>query len=767
MAAGIACAQPLAARVDGAAALRAVTTLSAPEWQGRRLFTPGFEKATDWAAARLREWKLEPAGERGTFFQDVAVAGEDADFVWTAGMPALEVGRRAFSFKEGDFVVDKRSTAAGDVTAEAVFAGYGISAPERGLDEYAGIDVAGTIVFVLRGSPKDAPPDTTDFPPDPPSAAGPPEPWTAESADEAKVMTAYRKGAAAVVLCEADPEARRARPWPGTTAQPSPFTRPFLVVAAMDPRVLRGVMLRDEHESLVGYVDRMNRLRRAIQQKSARSETTGVRARVKGFDEVAIYREALGNTHSRNVLAKIAGGDPVLSRQAVVIGAHVDHLGYRNGLVHPGADDNASGSAVVLEVARTLAGAGFKPRRTIVFALWCGEEEGHYGSKRFAAAPPDGLSMDRVVAYINMDMVGLGTGFDVMGARDFPALFSLMMRDQLPEIARRARPDLTGPGGSDYAAFVAAGVETVALFSSGGSGHPDYHDAADVASKVQPDLLASVGQWVMQAAATVANETTTPLPSAGRRVICDSIRFAAPDLAGGADDGWRTLPAASPRDLLAAVIAAARQQGKDEEAGGRPAADLSAPPVFVGVKAGAVRGNPDLLAAAFAALGVGRLDVAAADEGWSGPGGIPAEARATLRAAEQAGAVVNLIGPAPALASDLLAASTRPILVTGTTSADAELARMVTSRGGVFAVSCSGEQIQSCAAGLGSLGAALGGSANLLVSMRAAPGGSTAASRALYRELARRGWSKPEIYAVAGQEPDGRPGGNLARLIGK
>ena len=172
-AAAAASAQPLKARVDGAAAHRYVTTLASPEWQGRRTLTPGFDLAADWAAARLREWNLQPAGESGTFFQTVPIVGPRSDFAWTTGMPALVIGGRAFSFKEGEFIVDKASTPATDLTAEAVFVGYGISAPDRGLDEYAGIDVTGKIVFVLRGSPKDAPPDLTDFPPDSAADVGP------------------------------------------------------------------------------------------------------------------------------------------------------------------------------------------------------------------------------------------------------------------------------------------------------------------------------------------------------------------------------------------------------------------------------------------------------------------------------------------------------------------------------------------------------------------------------------------------------------------
>lgn len=759
-------AQPVKARVDGTAAHRYVTTLASPEWQGRRTLTPGFDRAADWAAARLREWNLQPAGESGTFFQAVPVVGPDTDFVWAPGMPALVIGGRAFSFKEGEFVVDQASSPATDLIAEAVFAGYGISAPDRGLDEYAGVDVTGKIVFVLRGSPRDVPPEVTDFPPDPPQVSGPPEPWTAESTDQAKVMTAYRKGAAAIVLCEANPEARRARPWPESKPQVSPFTRKFLVIASMDRRILRALMLRDQGESLVGYVDRINRLRRSIQQKKAQTQSMDVRVRVKGYDEVALYGESFGNNRSRNVLAKIEGTDPVLKRQAVVIGGHIDHLGFRGGLVHPGADDDASGSAVVLEVARTLAASGFRPRRTIVFALWCGEEEGHYGSKRFTSSPTDGLTMERVVAYINMDMVGRGRMIDANGAKDFPAVFSVMMRDQLSEVARLIRPDISGPGGSDYASFLAHGVDSVALLTSGGEGHPDYHDASDLPERIQPELLASVGQFVLQATANLANETATSLPVPGRGEVCDAIRFVVPNIAGQSEDGWRHLAARTPDEVETAALAAARQAGRNEESGNSATSEDAPPPILLGIRSQAVADNPVLLGAAASVLGVGRLDVEGDDSVWI-QGGLTAAGKAAMKTAERNGVTLNLVQPSAALATDVLATASRPVLLSGMTTPDADLARQVAARGGVFALACTADTVPACAASLHALRTALGGSANLLVSMPDGPDSARAASRELYHELMQKGWGKEEIYAVAGQMPDGEPGGNLARFAAK
>jgi len=759
-------AQTLKTPVDGAIIHGYVTTLAAPGWQGRRTLTPGFDRATEWAAGRFSEWGLRPAGDAGTFFQFVPIVGPRADFTWTTGMPALAVNGRPFSFKEGDFTIDPVSTGAVDVTADAVFVGYGISAPAKGLDEYAGLDVTGKVVFALTGSPKDAPPDLTAFPPDPLLNAGPVESWTEESTALAKMTTAYRKGAAAIVLCDGDPQARLAQPKPNPSVQPSPFTRPFVVVLASDPHLFRAVMMRDAQESGVGFIDRINRVRRAIQQKKPRSESTLARVRVKGFDEVVRYGETYGNNQSRNVLAKIEGSDPTLKGQVVVVGAHLDHLGFRSGLVHPGADDNASGSAVTLEVARMFATAGIRPRRTVVFALWCGEENGHHGSRRFTASPPGGLTMERVVAYINMDMVGLGTTIDANGARDFPAIFTVMMRDQFPEIAKVVRPDISGPGGSDYASFLEHGVDSIALLTSGGDGHPDYHDSADVPAKIQPALLATVGQFVLQAAFNLANEIEAALPVPGRREACDALRFAVPDIGGQAPNGWRTIGAKTLRELQAEIVQAigALKRGQGVEASGESA---DAPPrLFLGVNAGAVGGNLALLQAAAAALDVARVDVGADDGVWV-KGGLTVEGKAGMKALEEMAVTPNLVRPTPTLLADVLAIASRPVLVSGIARPDEAAARQVKAKDGAFALECVPDHVSACASNLQALRTALGSSTNLLVSMRVDPAGTVQAHRALYLELAKKGWSKAEIFAVAGLTPDGGPGGNLARFTTK
>ncbi len=112
---------------------------------------------------------------------------------------------------------------------------------------------------------------------------------------------------------------------------------------------------------------------------------------------------------TRNVLAKITGSDKVLKDEYVIIGGHMDHLGISPmGDIMNGANDNASGTAVVMEIARVMKLNRAKPKRTVIFALWAGEEQGLLGSKHYA--DDSTFPMNKTVAYINMDMVGHGSG---------------------------------------------------------------------------------------------------------------------------------------------------------------------------------------------------------------------------------------------------------------------------------------------------------------------------------------------------------------------
>ena len=384
-------AEPTKIKVDGAVIKGYITHLSSDASQGRRTLTPGYENAADWAAAKFKEWGLEPAGENGTYFQKVPISGARSAYVWATGVPTLVVNGRPFYHREGSFSVDTVSKPGAKVTGDVVFVGYGISAPAKGLDEYAGVDVKGKIVLALKGSPTTAPTPRVQFAPAPapeaPRPAGAKDEWAEEATDKAKVMTAYAKGAAAVMLYNPDPApaggmfAMGGMGARGEAMDPAAFTRPFVYVSNVGDDVFRWIMWRDPQESQRGFAARFAGMRADIKGKKPRSSATGVTAALKGYDTATRYGEQYKNNVGRNVIAKIEGTDPALKAQYVIAGGHLDHTGMSNGVIFNGADDNASGSAVTMEIARLLAANGVKPKRTLIFALWTGEEQGLIGSQ--------------------------------------------------------------------------------------------------------------------------------------------------------------------------------------------------------------------------------------------------------------------------------------------------------------------------------------------------------------------------------------------------
>jgi aminopeptidase N len=209
----------------------------------------------------------------------------------------------------------------------------------------------------------------------------------------------------------------------------------------------------------------------------------------------------------RNVVGVLRGTKPEWAGSSVVVGAHYDHLGVgAGGTVHPGADDNASGVAVLLELARQMASSG-SPQRTVIFAAFTGEETGLQGSKRYVAAP-SAWPASKAIGMVNLDTVGrLGAGtILVLGAST---------ADEWIHIANGAgyvtgapvQAVMNDPGGSDQKSFVEAGVPAVQLFTGA---HADYHTGGDTADKVDGGGLVKVAAVAREFVAYLA-ERDRPL----------------------------------------------------------------------------------------------------------------------------------------------------------------------------------------------------------------------------------------------------------------
>jgi len=223
---------------------------------------------------------------------------------------------------------------------------------------------------------------------------------------------------------------------------------------------------------------------------------------VKAFVSVkAIFDE---KRPSRNVLAKITGSAKALKDEYVVIGGHMDHLGVTPmGEIMNGANDNASGTAVVMEIGRIMKLNRAKPKRTVIFGLWAGEEQGLLGSRHYADHSP--FSMNKTVAYINMDMVGHGSGkIPFQGVYYGPQIWKLLKEKLSKEILDYVTPQRGGPGGSDHTPFLEKGVPGYFIITRGAI---KYHHSRDDADLIKPEMLKKTGDFVHAAVKILASES--------------------------------------------------------------------------------------------------------------------------------------------------------------------------------------------------------------------------------------------------------------------
>lgn len=504
MAAGL---ESITARALGAH----VGFLASPALEGRGLGAPGLEVAAEYVAAALAAAGVEPFGaERGpdaaaSYFQSVplrALSEISGEIEVTRRDGARAAGR---IFRSG---VDCRLAArpAESLTAPVVFAGFGIRDLELGRDDYRGLDVRGKIVLVLAGLPEG----------EAWKAKERVERWAPEDAAErwrARLDLAAELGAAALLAVESDPAVVATPPDPAVEAG---FFRPLERLAAPDPALVR-VSTAVANELLAAAA-----LDAARAAGAAPRELPGVTATLR---ITASERQLL----SRNVVGILRGGDPRLRDEAVVLGAHFDHLGRVAGVVHPGADDNASGVAGLLEIARAFAASAEPPRRTLVFVFWTGEEEGKLGSGRYVRQPRWPLA--RTVAYLNFDMIGYPwLAEDVrklVKERGLPAgeafLAGLDLRDfvapGLPpgvpalETALRGAAVATGlalhldftdgkQGGSDYRDFARAGVPFVRFVDNYG---PWYHQSGDTPERLDSGVVERFARLAFATAWALAN----------------------------------------------------------------------------------------------------------------------------------------------------------------------------------------------------------------------------------------------------------------------
>ena len=501
--------------LDPARARAEVEWLADPARTGRGTGTPGGPAAAAWIADRFGEAGLRPAFDAG-YLQTF-----EAPFRATLGeRNAVTIGEAALppgAFEPLGFSDD------GKVEGELVWAGYGITAPELGYDDFAGLDVKGKVVVVAQDFPREA---------DPASPFRDPRAYR-YGEWRYKATNAREHGATAILGVRdlwAHGGADDLPPWRGQVS-----SRAGIVGA----RVTAAGLQR-------GGVDVRALAAGGEADGRPHSRALGVRAKV----EVEVRHE---RAITSNVVAVLPGRDPTVAGRCVVVGAHYDHLGYGGdaslapeqvGTIHPGADDDASGVAALLAVARAAAAAG-PARRTLVFAAFGAEELGILGSAHLVRNMPPGCAADSVQLMVNLDMVGRAQGGKVFvdGAATAEGL-----KARVEALAVRPPPlGLTlafggdGYGPSDHTSFHAKGAPVIFLFTGA---HADYHRPTDTPEKLDYPALARIAQLAGRIARDAADgeplvpvRAAAPPPRADRDRGYGAYLGAIPDFAERKEPG--------------------------------------------------------------------------------------------------------------------------------------------------------------------------------------------------------------------------------------
>lgn len=475
--AGAGGARPASLRptADGAKAFAHIAVLASDEFKGRKAGTPEYRRAAEYVAAEMRKIGLRPGGDNGTWFQEVPFKAW-TDFEQPIRLEILKPARRVyFAGRERDFT-PVRGTGSGAVRGGLVFAGYGVVADKDRWNDYAALDVKGKIVLVLPDTPESLSPEA--------KAA-----WTLSQ----KVRTAAEKGA--VGLIEMDLSTPGESRQPGAAPGPRRM-RPGTLTPGQCPAGF--VVLRAGRDFLSDAFYLVKKSWRDLVSKTLRLKRSftldlGAEAEMEAHF-VAEDRTA------PNVIGVLPGTDPKLKGEALVIGGHLDHLGVGiDGWIYPGADDNATSAATVLETARALVAAKFKPARTIVFGAWAGEELGLQGSRYYTEHPV--IPLDKTALYMNIDMVGTGdSDLLVGGMTEFAELFAIVKRGLDPATIARLRPR-PNYRGSDHTSFWAKNVPAISLRTGEvlteklDDEHPEYHLPGDRAELIDPELLRIAGQY--------------------------------------------------------------------------------------------------------------------------------------------------------------------------------------------------------------------------------------------------------------------------------
>lgn len=485
-----------------------VSFLASKNMRGRKTASNEARIAADYIAAEFQKMGLKPVGDRGSYFQDypLSVASQDDENIaFTVQSGSL---KKSYQLdRDFDLFWITQSTNPSIATAPVVFAGYGINAPEYGYNDLAHVDIRGKIVMVLPHEPQEFDPQS--------KFKGT---WnTYHAYDQYKYQDLINAGAIGILDIQ---ETYQHRP-PDAPSAPRQdwfsdeiYSLPGLwdVPAFSITEDVANELLKKTGKTVAGLRSEIDR---SYQPESF--EIPGLSATLRKDYKNRYLSEG------RNVVGLLEGSDPKLKDEYVVVSAHYDHLGVVNGRVIAGADDDASGTAAVMEIARALS-QGHRPRRSVLFVAFDSEEAGLLGAYYFANHPL--LPLNKLIADLNMDMIGRDENTPTwqLGSDHVQHSVNIVGTPYSPELRRVLEKANNGLNlaldyktdkddreewfsRADNFVFSTRGVPAI-LFNTGE--HADYHTENDTAERLNYQKMEQIARLVYKATFLLANEEFRP-----------------------------------------------------------------------------------------------------------------------------------------------------------------------------------------------------------------------------------------------------------------
>jgi hypothetical protein len=444
-----------------------VQELVAEKYGGRLTGTKEYNACVEWVASLLKEWGIRPAGDGGAYLQafpnpyTLVFPGCEAYL----HIPVNGAEVRKYYRYEDEFIPGGTS-GSGEVAAEVIYAGYGVTAPELGYDDYAGVNVKGKIVLLEREAPVWPDPDPELF-----------KKWRPYSFHQYKLENAVAHGATGMLYNY------------GPIGNPNNSYSEGFIYSHVGEAVVADLFAGTGRN----HKETVEKIQKTLKPQSF---ATGKIFTLKNKTEH--HPEGIGF----NVIGVLDGTDPVLKDEIIILGGHLDHLG-RMWELMPGANDNAAAVAVMLGVAEAMAKCPVKPRRSVVFIFFGAEEQAVAGSEYYVNHPS--FPLDKTVAFINLENPGIGDKIDVLAGKNFPDFYGFIKRANTAYIHRTIGSsffaNLARPR-QDTARFLWKNVPSVtvgASETSPGDRPPSYHNTRDNLASIMPEIMEDISQLLFAA----------------------------------------------------------------------------------------------------------------------------------------------------------------------------------------------------------------------------------------------------------------------------